>query len=181
MEHKSEFVMQTALANGWKAQIKPEIPTNPLYLNQILWILYAIREPEYLRVIWEGDRFVEAEYDYHGHKRYPTHQKAVIKIIEGKPSIRNLGLTADELMETRIIPFELSDPAMTILLAVLGKEITWVRKMDNEIMHGTVEKHTNLGKPYFRIYKTSTDRRILEWQDRTGFHAVGLDQIISVE
>jgi hypothetical protein len=66
------------------------------------------------------------------------------------------------------------------MLAVLGRTITWVRKIDGEICSAYIEKSTNVGKPYFRVAQSKAGRRILEWQDREGFHSVGLEQIINV-
>ena len=55
--------MQTALANGWKAQVKPEIPENGNAF-EIVWNLYCIRGQESMHVVWIGDRQTEATYVY---------------------------------------------------------------------------------------------------------------------
>lgn len=177
MEHKSERMMQTALANGWKAQIKVEIPENG-QANEIVWVLYAIRDKESLRVWWTGELQTGAVYAYGDYRKYPHRKAGVLKLITGTPNPGKLQKI--DVEEIRSISFNMDSPAIEILLEVLGKTVTWVRGFDGEILNGFVEKETNLGKPYFRVYSASSGRRILEWQDREGFHAVGLDQIISV-
>lgn len=180
MEHKSEQMMQQALANDWKAQVQPTVPANGMY-DEIVWDLYCVRGQEAMHVQWVGDRQIEAVYSYGDFRQYPPRKAAVLKIITGRPDPRKLKReTVGELLEDRSIPFEQDSPAMDILLAVLGKQITWVRKIDCEILSGVVEKETNLGKKYFRVYTANSGRRLLEWQDREGFHAVALDQIVDV-
>lgn len=176
--HKSEQMMQLALSYGWKAQIKPEIPASG-NSKEIVWNLYCVRGRETMRVTWVGDRQQDdGVYTYDNYRRNLYRTTSAVRLLKGVPNPK-WGKT-EELLKDREIPFNSESPAMEILLAVLGKDIVWIRKIDGEVLKGTVEKETNLGKKYFRIYSASTGRRILEWQDREGFHAVGLDQIIDV-
>lgn len=104
-----------------------------------------------------------------------------MKLLAGRPDPRRLETKSQEdLLQTRYVPWKEETPALEVMVSVLGKQITWVRKLDGEVCSAYVDKQTNLGKKYFRVYETKAGRRILEWQDREGFHAVGLDQVISV-
>ena len=180
MEHKSERMMQIALANGWKAQVKPEIPESKRY-EEIIWNLYAVRDKESLHVMFMGNRQYESTYIYGEKRTSPPHKAAVMKILTGKPDLKKLDKkSALKIIESEELPFTPESSAFEILLAVLGKQITWVRKIDGEVLSGYVAKETNLGKKYFRVYEAKTGRRLLEWQDREGFHAVALEQIIGV-
>jgi hypothetical protein len=64
----------------------------------------------------------------------------------------------------------------------MNRDITWIRKIDGEVCSATVHvnKQSKSALKYFRVYETPKDTRVLEWTDETGFHAVGLDQIINV-
>jgi hypothetical protein len=162
--------MHLALVNGWKAQVKPQIPAsgNP---DDIIWTLYAVKDEEVLKVVWQGDRRIEATY-FDG-EQYREPRKIASVIAPKNPKIK-------ETRDYDLVPFEVDAPALEVLLAVLGREVTWVRKIDGIRMSGIVEKETNLGKKFFRVYNCSSGRRILEWQDREGFHAAALDQIVNV-
>jgi hypothetical protein len=180
MEHKSERMMQTALAHGWKAQIKPTIPPSNLY-EEIIWDLYCVRESETLHVQFIGNKQTESTYTFYDKLTHPAHRAAVVKILIGSPDIKNLSKeNLKQALETRILPFTADSPFIEIMLAVLDREVKWVRRIDGELMSGVVERSTNLGKKYFRIYESKAGRRILEFQDREGFHAVALEQIVEV-
>ena len=183
MEHKSEKVMQIALANGWKAQVKTYLSVTG-DIKETVWTLYCIRGKETIKVEWLGNRFNSSVYTFGPYRAYPLqmgYHWGVLRYIEGKPDLRRLNTKdVEELTQQRSLPFNDDAPALEILLSVLGKDVTWVRKIDGEIMKGTVEKETNLGKKYFRVSSTKAGRRFLEWQDRDGFHAVKLDQIVDV-
>lgn len=183
MEHKSERIKQAALNHGWKAQISPNLDRYDITLNpaDIEWHVYAIREKEAIHVMYLGNRFTSATYSYGNHKQYPARSGAVLKLLAGKPDPRKLDTSdPDELLESRSVPWREDTPAVDIMLMVLGKQVTWVRKLDGELCTGYVDRVTNTGKKYFRITLSKAGRRILEWQDREGFHSVGLDQIIDV-
>ena len=181
--HKSERLKQTALQHGWKAEIVPKMER---YLQtgngaDIEWHLYAKREKETIHVCYTGDRFTASTYKYGDYRHHPARSGAVAKLLTGKPDPRKLGgFDAESLLESRVIPWEKDAPAIEILRAVLGKTITWVRAMDREVVSAHVDRETNLGKKYFRLYESKAGRRILEWQDRQGFHAVCVDQIVDV-
>lgn len=183
MDHKSERLKKAALHHGWKAQIVPKLEqyektNNP---NDIQWHFYALRDKETIHVIYHGNRFYSGAYTYGGYRLNPARSGSVLKLLAGKPNPRKLERSEPEkLLETRQLPWSDNAPALDIMLAVLGKSLTWVRKIDGEVVTGYVDKATNVGKPYFKISETKTGRRILEWQNREGFHAVGIEQIIDV-
>lgn len=186
-EHKSEQMMQTALANEWKAQVVPEVPEN-LKPDEIIWNLYALRGQESLHVVFMGNRQESATYVYGDHRTNPAHRAAVIKILTGRPDPRKLvKLEGHELIERvqdlKEVPWEHDAPAMDIMLAVLGKEITWVRKIDGGIQQGTVVREMNLGNKYFRVYESppQSGQRVLSWNDAEGgFRTVRINSIIDV-
>ena len=183
MEHKSERIKQAALHNGWKAEVVPKLERYEKsgQPEDIEWHVYAMRDKETIHVLYLGNRFVSSTYSYGSHKQYPARSGGVVRLLEGKPDPRRLeGSDPEVLLNTRHVPWGDDSPALDIMVAVLGKEVTWVRKIDGEICSGYVDKAINLGKPYFRLSQSKAGRRILEWQDREGFHAVGLDQIINV-
>ena len=186
-EHKSEHMMQTALANEWKAQVVPEIPEN-LRPDEIIWNLYALRGQESLHVVFIGNRQDHATYVYGDYRTKPDCRVAVIKILMGKPDPRKLvRLRGHEIVEKirdlRTVPWEHDSPAIDIMLAVLGKEITWVRKIDGGIQQGTVVREMNLGNKYFRVYESppQSGQRVLSWNDAEGgFRTVRINSIIDV-
>jgi hypothetical protein len=182
LEHKSEIMMQTALANDWKAQVKPTIPPSRRY-DEIVWDLYCVRDQEKLHVQWTGNRLTDATYKFYDKETNPTHKAAVLKIIEGAPSFRGVSKdAAKEIIEEDIdLPFDLDSPALVVLKSVIGRDITWVRKIDGEICNAFVPKIKDTNPKYLRVFEArSTGRRILEWSDAEGFHAVALEQIIGV-
>ena len=182
-EHKSERIKQAALANGWKAQVVPKLEKyektgDPAAIE---WHVYAIRDKETIHVTYLGNRFISSTYSYGTHKQYPARSGSVLRLLAGKPDPRKLeGSNPEQLMEARSVPWDDETPALEVMLAVLGRTITWVRKIDGEVCSAHLDKVTNLGKAYFRVTQTKSGRRILDWQDREGFHSVGLDQIIEV-
>lgn len=183
MEHKSERIKQAALQYGWKAEVVPKLHRfeksgDP---GDIEWHVYAMREKETIHVTYMGNRFISAKYTYGTHCQYPARSGGVLKLLTGKPDPRKLeGSSPEQLMESRSVPWSDDTPALEIMLAVLGRTITWVRKIDGEVCSAYLDKATNAGKTYFRVTQTKAGRRILEWQDREGFHSVGLEQIIDV-
>ena len=182
-EHKSSRIEKAAVENGWKAQVVPELSRYDLTLDpsDIEWHVYAMRDKEAMHVVYVGNRFTSATYSYGNHKQYPARSGAVLKLLAGRPDPRRLDTSdPDVLLESRSVPWQDDTPAFDIMVAVLGKTITWVRKIDGELCTGYVDRATNTGKKYFRLIESKAGRRILEWQDREGFHAVGLDQIIDV-
>jgi hypothetical protein len=183
VEHKSERIKQTALSHGWKAEVLPKLHRyeksgDP---GDIEWHVYAMRDKETIHVLYLGNRFVSSTYSYGNHKQYPARSGGVLKLLAGKPDPRKLeGSDPAMLLESRSVPWDESTPALEIMLAVLGRTITWVRKIDGEVCNAYIDKATNVGKTYFRLSQSKAGRRILEWQDREGFHSVGLEQIIDV-
>ena len=179
MEHKSEQVMQIALASDWKAQVKPVIPEN-LNADEIEWNLYCIRNQETLHVVWLGDRYLSATYAYGDYRLYPARPAGAIKLLKGRPDPRKLNKDETEsLLEDRMLPWDHDAPALDIMLAVLGKQIIWVRKFDGEVCNAVVPKSSNLGSKWFRVYEHPNGRRI-DWVDFEGFHTVAIEQIIEV-
>lgn len=181
-EHKSERLKNVAINHGWKAQVVPKLDKyektgDPATIE---WHVYAIRDKETIHVYYLGNRFISSTYSYGSVKLYPARSGGVVRLLAGKPDPRKLEGDAESLLESRSVPWDDETPALDILLAVLGKNISWVRKIDGEVCTAHLDKGTNLGKTYFRVKQTSSGRRILEWQNREGFHAVGLDQIIGI-
>lgn len=183
MDHKSERIKRKALDCGWKSEVVPKLDKyeKTKNVNDIEWHVYAIRDKETIHVIYVGNRFVESRYSYGDYRLYPARSGSVVKLLEGQPNPRKLEKSEPEkLLKFKTVPWQEDSPAIDIMLAVLGKTITWVRKIDGEVLSGNIDKETNIGKPYFKVSTTSSGRRILEWQNREGFHSVGLDQIINV-
>lgn len=172
--------MQTCLANGWKAQVKPDIQgTSP---EDIVWNLYALRNKETLHVPWLGNRMQPATYTYGDAYRLTLNwRNQVLKLVVGKPDPRKLkGKDAEKLVETRSVPWDQESEDTEILLIFSGKaiEISWIRAIDQEIVTGVVD-----GSNKFLKVKESppnSGRKVLEWADSYGFHVVRLDSIIEV-
>lgn len=184
MEHKSERVMQTALAHGWKAQVKPTIPASQNY-DEIVWDLYCVRGQETLHVQWVGDRQGDGTYTYGDYKSNPARRGAVVNLLTGKPDPKKLNREeVASLLEDRSVPWVHDTPAVEILLSVMNKDIKWVRKFDQQVCEATVniDKQSKTALRHFRILESPphSNRRVLEWADGYGFHTVGLDQIIDV-
>lgn len=188
MEHKSEAMMQKALANDWKAQVKPTIPDSKRY-DEIVWDLYCVRDKETLHVQWTGNRLTDSTYSFCGSKTKPTHKAAVLKIIEGLPSLKQVAKRkrnqdydslVEDLEESRVLPFKPDSPALDVLKSVIGRDLTWVRKIDGEVCSGCVPRLNDTNPKYLRVIQANSGRRILEWSDPEGFHAVALEQIIEV-
>lgn len=191
VEHKSEKMMQKALANDWKAQVKPTIPPSNLF-TEIVWDLYCVRDKETLYVQWTGNRLTNATYSFCGTKSHPTHSAACYKLIEGQPSLKDVvkkkrshnkdyDQIVDDLGDSLVIPFNLDWPALDILKAVIGRDIVWVRQIDGMVCSGFVPRIQDTNPKYLRVISArSSGRRILEWSDAEGFHAVALEQIIEV-
>lgn len=182
MEHKSERIKRAALAHGWKAEVAPKFD---LYdqthdAADIEWHVYAMRDKETIHVVYQGNRFVSGKYTYGRYSQHPGRSGSVLSLLAGKPDPRKLNGDPEQLLGSRSVPWSEDTPALDIMLAVLGRTITWVRKIDGEVCNAYIDKHTNLGKSYFRLSQSKAGRRILEWQDRQGFHSVGLEQIIEV-
>lgn len=184
MEHKSERIKQAALEHGWKAEVVPRLhryekSNNP---SDIEWHVYAMRDKETMHVIYLGNRFISSTYSYGKYKQFPARSGSVLRLLAGKPDPRRLeASSAADLLQSRSVPWDNETPALEVLLSVIGKTITWIRLLDQEVCSAYIEKSTNIGKPYFKISESKAGRRILEWQDREGFHSVGLEQIINVD
>jgi len=181
MEHKSEKMANLAISEGWKAQVKPTIPESKRY-DEIIWDLFCVRGEETLQVVFMGNRQVEATHTYMGRSTHPPHKAAVIRVLTGKPDLKKVSKQAlEKVIEVRDIPFDMDSPALDILKCVIGKDITWVRKLDGEVINSSIPRIQDTNPKYLRVLSSvTTGRRILEWQDREGFHAVGLDQIVNV-
>lgn len=190
-ENKAEQMMQTALANGWKSEVVPDMKGfeesgNP---DDIIWRVYCLRGSEKLQIDFEGaeaERQVWAQYKYGDLKLRPARRAGVIRLLTGKADPRKFKGSSEEsvenLLETRSVPWSPDAPFLEILLAVLGKQISWVRRIDGEVCSSHVPAASNKTSKYFRVLESPphSGRRILEWTNGEGFHAVGLDQIIDV-
>jgi len=185
MEHKSEAMMQVALANDWKAQVKPTIPESRNY-DEIVWDLYCVRTQETMHVQWVGDLQTDATYTFGEHVQKPARKAAVIRILTGRPNPKKLSRDETEsLLEDRSVPWVHDTPAVEILLAVMQKEIHWIRRMDGMVCDAVVDVNTRSpsSMKHFRVFEAPphSGRRVLEWADGFGFHAVALDQIVQVD
>ena len=173
--------MQIALANEWKAKLLPDIPLDG-NVDEIVWNLHCVRDRETMDVQYRGNRLTESTYSFNGDEpTHPQYRNNVVKILEGKPSIRKLAqsISTEDLVESRSVPWVKDDPAFLILKEVLGREISWVRRLDGVVCTGVIDRKSNLGSKYFRVYEKN-ETRFLEWTDSEGFHTVRLDAIISV-
>lgn len=184
MEHKSEKMMQTALAHEWKAQIKTEIPEDRNYLN-IVWDLYCVRGQETMHVQWVGDRQTGATYTLGGVTEYPARAGTVVKRLTGKPDLKKLKPAEIETaLKLRDVPWVHDTPALEILLSVMHKEIKWIRRFDGTVCEAVVgvNTHSASSMKHFRVYESppQSNQRVLEWADGFGFHTVALDQIVEV-
>lgn len=197
-EHKSERLKKVAEKNNWKAAIKPDLDQFEVSgdVDDIIWELYCIRQDETIKAVWKGDRFQESTYSYGEYRRYPARSGGVIRLLEGKPdpkkfggtsSQRNPAATYEELVRQRNVPWDDVEnvPAFDVLVSVVGKDITWVRK--NQFIDGGIEiktqscpKESNLRKSHFRLKTTSAGKRVLEWGNSFGFQACYLADIIDV-
>lgn len=187
MSHKSEALLQIALSNGWKAETLTDVhkfnETNNL--KDVIWHLYAQRERETIHVLWEGNRLAGGLYKYGDHTVKLWWKNEVVKFLTGKPDITKFYRHSNEVAsaddEYRSVPWENDTPAVDIMLAVVRKEVKWIRKIDGQIRSAFVD--VNLQEPgsakHFRVYE-SKHGRVLEWADALGFHSVALDQIIDV-
>lgn len=190
MEHKSEQVKQTALANGWKSEVRTNLDSFEQSddVNDIQWDVYAMRDKETIHVLYIGDRFEEGTYKYGDHVVELSRRGEAVKFLTGKPDPRKFHKkrreftdSYDDVIQDRSVPWEHDSPAIDILLAVVRKEIKWVRRFDGQICFAVVDvnlKERGSAK-HFRVYE-SKNGRVLEWADALGFHAVALDQIIDV-
>lgn len=175
--------MQTCLANEWKAQVKPEIPVsgNP---DEYVWKLFALRGKETLAVTWTGNKLTGATYTYGEHHRLTlTWRNQVAKLITGKPNPRRLRLqdsTDEQLDEMRYVPWAPETPAEKILAEIQGRTITWIRTIDRFVCTAYVPPDRD--RRFNRVIESppNSGRKVLEWTDHTGFHAVRLDAIIDV-
>jgi len=184
MEHKSEQFKRTAELHGWKAQIQPVIPENKNW-DEIVWNLYCVRGQEALHVPWTGDRQGIATYTYGEYKSHPARKAPVMDILSGMPDPKRLKLrvhSEEEVAELRSVPFLPDSPAVDIMMHVMKKQVTWISKIDGRARSADV--NVDLRDPrsakHFRVYEAPSGRRILEWADPYGFHAVALSQIINV-
>lgn len=186
-EHKSEFIKQVALANGWKAEVVTDVDEFQISgdIRDIIWHVYAMRGRETMHVTYIGDLFEKGIYKYGAQVAHLSWRYRVMKFITGQPDpkkfIRNNEPALAEDAIARNVPWERDTPAIDILLEVMKKEITWVRKFDGQVCTAVVDvnlKERGSAK-HFRVYESKTGR-VLEWADALGFHAVALGQIIDV-
>lgn len=197
--HKAERMEKIANENYWDTELSidfPEEPSEIPNISDIVWKLHCSRKEEdektgeviaeeILDITWIGNRQEEALYKYGNLIKYPTHKAAVMALITGEPNLSDYTCPADArpelLLRYRQIPWDSDAPAFEILKKIANKSIKWVRRIDGEVCEGYVA--IDFKEPgslkHFRIFDSKSGRT-LEWSDRFGFHAVALDQIISV-
>jgi hypothetical protein len=70
-----------------------------------------------------------------------------------------------------------------VLASVIGCKISWIRSIDREICDAYIPAYRGDERDkHLRILESppNSGKRVLEWVDVTGFHAVRLDSIIEV-
>lgn len=182
-EHKSERIRQVALANGWKCEIQTNMDQfeKSGNLQDIHWHLYAKRDSQTIHIVYVGNRLEGGLYKYGDRSIKLWWKYEVIKVLTEKPDPAKYRKKSDDDTVDRAVPWDNDSPAMDIMLAVIRKEVKWVRKLDGSVCTAVVDvnlKEKGSAK-YFRISE-GKNGRVLEWADAMGFHAVALDQIISV-
>lgn len=182
--HKAERLQNTANENGWDTEISTKFDEFNFDIKTVEWNLYCKRGHEALRCSWIGHAFKDSIYVYGETKTYPARPGAVQDILTGKPDASKLRITAtpEELIASRHLPWSDDDaPAMDIIMSVLDKKITWIRKIDGITDSGVIHKDLNWGKSHFKVfYSGKTQERQLQWVDRYGFHTVALNRITDV-
>lgn len=190
--HKSERLCIIANENNWKSTVAPSLEkfntTNDP--QDILWILYCIREQESIKATWRGDRFQDSVYNYGSYRCYPARSGGVIRLLKGTPDRKKLTASAprnsqetyQEIVNCKNVPWKDSEsvPAFDVLVGVVGRGVTWVRKSDGLVRTEPCPKESNLGKPHFRLKTTSAGKRVLEWSNSFGFQACYLEDIIDI-
>lgn len=196
-QHKSEDLAEIAREAGWEAVVVPHLEMfertgDP---KDLVWVLYAKRESETIKVEWLGDTQNSAVYNYGDYYLYPHWRGKVIQLLQGKPDPKKFSSkdkgrisekTVEELVKTRDVPWETDDaPAFDILLAVLGKDIRWVAY--SPVFDGVAKernehcpKESNLGNPNFRVHTTQAGKRVLNFANSFGFHSCYVDSILEV-
>lgn len=187
-EHKSDALMHAALANDWKAEVVTHMELYDVSgdISDIMWHLYAMRGKETLHVVWRGNRLERGLYKYGDQTVKLWWKNEVVKFITGKADPARFMKRANMVISdndelARSLPWEHDSPAIDIMLAVIRREIRWIRKFDGKVCSAVVDvdlKEKGSAK-HFRVCEGKSGR-VLEWADALGFHAVGLDQIIDV-
>lgn len=187
--HKSEKMQQVAEKNGWETAMNIDIPESegmPNY-SDICWTLYCKKEDETLKVVWYGNRQDYSKYKCGDFVSEPPHKAAVMAILNGNGPDQfskikaKLEVDPARLLSSRKLPWDDESPAIDILKSVANKRIRWIRTIDNELCEAmvTVDFHSPGSLEHFRVFEVKSGRA-LEWSDRYGFHAVSLNQIVSV-
>jgi hypothetical protein len=189
-EHKSERFKCIAIKHGWKADVRTDLSVyeTTKQFKDVIWNVYAIRGKETLKIVWNGDRFIQANYVYGDLRRKLWWPVEVSKVLAGRPDPRKYRrkdseyiASYDEIVEQRSVPWQEDTPAIEIMMIVLRKEIRWIRKIDSQVCSAFVDvdlKEKGSAK-HFRVYEHKNGR-MLEWADALGFHTVCIDQIIDV-
>ena len=189
-DHKSNRLKKIAEDHGWKASVVPSfdvfLETNNL--EDIEYTFYALRDKESIKATWKGNRFQESTYNYGRYRVNPARSGSIIRLLKESPDPRKFHQSAsggpinyESATAVRNVPWENPQEvtAFNVLVGVIGKDITWVRK-NGEVRTEPCPKESNLRKPYFRVKTTSTGKRVLEWSNTCGFQACYLDDIIDV-
>lgn len=184
-DHKTVNLKALAIEHGWQAAVLPDTSQFNGDPKTIQWNFYAKRtdegKDEKVVVRYQGDLLVSATYVYGKYRLIPARLAGVMRLITGKPDPRKYDGTAAKQEPLRSVPFSVDSPAIDILKGVLDKTVTYQRRIDNEEKEEDVPG-TNRTSKHFRVIESPphSGRRILEFTNRTGFHAVALDQIVNV-
>lgn len=183
MPHKSHALEAICERNGWETQIVPRRNDDLTFC--IEWNLYAKRGKETLRVTWDDNLMRNATYTYGENcSRRLNWRNQVVKLVEGKPNPRHLK-TANtaELIETRSVPWGPGTPDDKILASLVGTTISYVGMIDPTVKTAMIPAFRGDEKDRFlRVVESPphSGRKVVEWTDATGFHAVRLDSIVEV-
>lgn len=202
IDHKSEEMEILAKEHGWQTQLDVDLSKfeQTLELGDMIWTMYAKRDdefgqPETIKVVWTGNLQTECLYKYGNYTLRPVRKAPVVALLKGSPNPNNYrkgqddsGLSYEERIKNRKVGFDNDSSAFDILVAVIGKNVTWVRPdHENRFAEGceserteNVSKISNLGKSHFRVKTTLAGKRVLEWSNAAGFHACYIEDILSV-
>ena len=173
--HKSLVMLQLCLDHGWKAEVETNAEE-----TQVVYRVFALRGQETLVVEYHDTKLIRGDYTYGSNYKLKLNWKnQIVKLVEGKPDPKRLAGSTD-IEEARYVPWTAESTDEEVLKSVVGCEIAWVRKFDGELLTGRIpvdREHKHLRLVHS---KGAEPKRILEWADPFGFHAVHLDAIVQV-
>lgn len=178
MPHKSEKVLAVALENNWEAEIVTNAEPS-MDIKDVTWVLYAMRGAEALKAPWRGNLMECGLYTYGEYRHKLWWKTEVLKFLTGQPDPKKLKISS---VTPTSVPWTDETPAIDVMLAVVNRMVTYRRNIDGKILEAVVDVNLKreASAKHFRVYVSKSGRRMLEWVDGVGFHAIALDQIINV-